>query len=147
MENNQITFLAPLAIYLPRKTMKDKRIALSLNEYRNLNFRVEAQVKIAFTELMRQQLTGKKFSHPSFTWKLYYKDKRRHDKLNFVSIISKYFLDAMVHYDCIVDDSDHFVGTDYILEPEIDKHNPRCEITITDSVNPNPTQGSLISIS
>lgn len=143
MNKKSITISAPLAIYMPRKTMKDRRIALSLNEYRNLHFRVEAQVKIAFTELMRDQLSGLKFEHPSFTWKMYYKDKRRHDKFNFVSIISKYFLDAMVHYGCIEDDSDEFIGTDLLLQPEIDKHNPRCEITITDSVNPNPEQHAL----
>ena len=50
--------------------------------------------------------------------------------MNVVSIASKYFLDAVTEYGCWEDDNDDVVKTEVILPTEVDRENPRIEITI-----------------
>ena len=50
--------------------------------------------------------------------------------MNVVSIVSKFLLDAITEYGCWEDDSDDYIKTETILPTEIDKLNPRVEITI-----------------
>lgn len=46
----------PLAIYLPRKTKKDKRVSLSMNTYRNLHYIVSNNVKKKYRKLVEEQI-------------------------------------------------------------------------------------------
>ena len=50
--------------------------------------------------------------------------------MNVVSIASKFFLDAVTEFGCWDDDNDDNVKTEIILPTELDKDNPRVEITI-----------------
>lgn len=47
----------PLAIYLPRKTKKDKRIAISLSTYRNLHYIVSNQAKKLYKDIVKEKIT------------------------------------------------------------------------------------------
>jgi hypothetical protein len=51
-----IKFIMPLAIYLPRKTKKDRRVAISLNVYRNLHHQINNQVKKEYKKIVQQQI-------------------------------------------------------------------------------------------
>lgn len=109
-----------------------KRIALSMNQYRNLHYFTLNKLKKDFKQQISSQIDGKKFDRFCVEYFLYYKDNRRHDKMNFASVVSKFFLDALVECGCIPDDNDNYVGRESVEAMGIDKENPRCEIVITE---------------
>jgi len=127
----KIKFNTPFAVYLPRVKSKDKRIAMNLNTYRNLHFLVNNQAKKVYKDLMREQLENLEIETPvEITYQVFKPSKRSLDKMNVVSIASKFFLDAVTEYGCWDDDNDDNVKTEIILPTELDKENPRVEITI-----------------
>ena len=127
----QIKFNTPYSLTLPRKTKKDKKISINLNTYRNLHFQINNQCKRLYKELMREQLEGLTIQTPvEIIYQVFKPSKRSLDKMNVVSIASKYFLDAVTEYGCWEDDNDENVKTEIILPTEIDRDNPRIEITI-----------------
>jgi len=124
--------ISPLYIDLPRVRSKDKRVYLNLNTYRNLHYLVNNQVKKAYLEAIREQVTGKVIVTPvEITYRVLKGSKRRLDKMNVISVVSKYLLDALTEMGCWTDDNDDFIKTETILPTEYDKENPRVEIIIT----------------
>jgi|TARA_R110000787_G_scaffold15296_3_gene47267 Holliday junction resolvase RusA-like endonuclease len=124
-------FNTPFAVYLPRVKSKDKRIAINLNTYRNLHFLVNNQAKTVYKKMMAEQLEGLIIEVPvEITYQVFKPSKRSLDKMNVVSIASKFFLDAVTEFGCWDDDNDDNVKTEIILPTELDKDNPRVEITI-----------------
>jgi aminopeptidase-like protein len=110
-----------------------KVIRLNLNHYRNMNYHILNQAKIQFQKEVQQQV----FALPQMNkikihYTIYYKDKRKFDLDNIVSVIAKFTQDALVEngiikeddYTIIVGSSNSFGG--------IDKLNPRCSIQITE---------------
>jgi len=123
--------ISPLFITLPRKTVKDKRIALNMNTYRNLHHRISNDAKKAYSEALREQLEGLSIQTPvEVTYKVYKGSKRRLDKMNVISVVSKFLLDSITEYGCWEDDNDDYVKTETILPTELDRENPRVEINI-----------------
>ena len=124
--------ISPLFITLPRKTVKDKRIALNMNTYRNLHHRISNDAKKAYSEALREQLEGLSIQTPvEVTYKVFKASKRRLDKMNVISVVSKFLLDSITEYGCWEDDNDDYVKTETILPTELDRDNPRVEIIIT----------------
>ena len=125
--------ISPLHVTIPRKTKKDRRIALNMNVYRNLHHSVNGQAKKLYLELLREQLEGLHIQTPvEITYKVFKPTKRILDKMNVVSVVSKFLLDAITELGCWEDDNDNFVKTETILPTEIDRSNPRVEIIITE---------------
>ena len=123
--------ISPLFVTLPRKTVKDKRIALNMNTYRNLHHRISNDAKKAYSEALREQLEGLVIQTPvEVTYKVYKASKRRLDKMNVVSVVSKFLLDSITEYGCWEDDNDDHVKKETILPTELDRDNPRVEINI-----------------
>jgi len=123
--------ISPLFVTLPRKTVKDKRIALNMNTYRNLHHRISNDAKKAYSETLREQLEGLSIQTPvEVTYKVYKASKRRLDKMNVISVVSKFLLDSITDYGCWEDDNDDYVKTETILPTELDRENPRVEIII-----------------
>ena len=123
--------ISPLFVTLPRKTVKDKRIALNMNTYRNLHHRISNDAKKAYSEALREQLEGLSIQTPvEITYKVYKGSKRRLDKMNVISVVSKFLLDSITDYGCWEDDNDDYVKTETILPTELDRENPRVEIII-----------------
>jgi len=123
--------ISPLFVTLPRKTVKDKRIALNMNTYRNLHHRISNDAKKAYSEALREQLEGLSIQTPvEVTYKVYKASKRRLDKMNVISVVSKFLLDSITDYGCWEDDNDDYVKTETILPTELDRENPRVEIII-----------------
>ena len=128
--------ISPLFVDLPRKTKKDKRIYLNLNTFRNLHFIINNQAKVIYCEQMRKQLEGLKLKTPIvLTFILYRKDKRKGDRANPLSIVEKFFCDALVCWGCIPDDTDEFIESSHYYTGGIDRENPRVEIEIMEKVN------------
>lgn len=123
--------ISPLFVTLPRKTVKDKRIALNMNTYRNLHHRISNDAKKAYSEALREQLRNLSIQTPvEVTYKVYKGSKRRLDKMNVISVVSKFLLDSITDYGCWEDDNDDYVKTETILPTELDRENPRVEIII-----------------
>lgn len=123
--------ISPLFVTLPRKTVKDKRIALNMNTYRNLHHRISNDAKKAYSEALREQLEDLSIQTPvEVTYKVYKASKRRLDKMNVISVVSKFLLDSITEYGCWEDDNDDYVKTETILPTELDRENPRVEIII-----------------
>ena len=123
--------ISPLFVTLPRKTVKDKRIALNMNTYRNLHHRISNDAKKAYSEALREQLEGLSIQTPvEVTYKVYKGSKRRLDKMNVVSVVSKFLLDSITEYGCWEDDNDDYVKKETIMTTELDRDNPRVEIII-----------------
>ena len=125
--------ISPLHVMLKRKTVKDKKISLNMNTYRNLHHRINNDAKIVFKEMLGSQLEGLHIETPvEITYKVFKGSKRKLDKMNVVSVVSKFLLDAITEYGCWEDDNDDHVKTEVILPTEIDRDNPRVEITINE---------------
>ena len=123
--------ISPLFVTLPRKTVKDKRIALNMNTYRNLHHRISNDAKKAYSEALREQLEDLSIQTPvEVTYKVYKASKRRLDKMNVISVVSKFLLDSITEYGCWEDDNDDYVKTETILPTELDRENPRVEVII-----------------
>jgi len=123
--------ISPLFITLPRKTVKDKRIVLNLNIYRYLYHRIINDSKKAYSEALKEQLRNLSIQTPvEVTYKVYKGSKRRLDKMNVISVVSKFLLDSITDYGCWEDDNDDYVKTETILPTELDRENPRVEIII-----------------
>lgn len=129
---NRILLSCPTFVTLERKTKKDKKIAINLNQYRNLHYIVENKAKKAFKEEMREQLEGLKIDTPvNITYKVYKASNRKLDKMNVISILSKYLMDAITEFGCWPDDNDEIIKEELLLPTELDRDNPRVEVIIS----------------
>jgi Holliday junction resolvase RusA-like endonuclease len=121
----------PTYVVLPMKTKKDKKISINLNTYRNLHFLVESKAKKLFKEIMRKQLEGIEIQTPvEVSYKVYKASNRRLDKMNVISITSKYLMDAITEFGCWEDDDDTNIKKEILLPTEVDKKNPRIVVEI-----------------
>ena len=123
--------ISPLYIDLPRVRTSNKRVYLNMNSYGNTNTFTNNEVKKAYLELIRGQIEYKVIQTPiEITYRVFKPSKRRLDKLNVISVVAKYLMDAIVSCDCIADDNDDYIKTETILPTELDRKNPRVEIII-----------------
>ena len=125
------TIISPLFVMIPRKTKASKRISLNMNTYRNLHHRTSNDAKKEYTRVVSEQLVNLDIKTPvEITYKVYKASNRRLDKMNVVSVVSKFLLDAITEYGCWEDDNDIYVKTETILPTELDRVNPRVEVII-----------------
>ena len=128
---NKLTIICPTFVIIPRKTKKDQKLSINLNTYRNLHFLVESKCKKLFKEMVREQLEGIEFETPvTVEYKVYKQSARRLDKMNVIAICSKYLMDAITEFGCWEDDDDETIKKEVLLPTEIDRKNPRIEVTI-----------------
>lgn len=124
-------FILPLAVFLPRKTKADKKIIINQNVVIPLHYHSYNDAKIVFTNLMKSQLEGLEIETPvNINYQLFKGSKRKSDKMNVLAAQSKFFLDAITHYECWEDDNDECVKYELMMPTEYDKENPRVEVTI-----------------
>ena len=125
------TIISPLFVMLPRKSKEDKKVLLNMNTYRNLHHRTSNDAKKKYSEVVSSQLNGLIIQTPvEITYKVYKASNRILDKMNVVSVVSKFLLDAITNNGCWEDDSDLYVKKETILPTELDRENPRVEIII-----------------
>lgn len=84
-----------------------------------------------YAEVVREQIEGVIIDTPvEIFYKVYKPTRRKLDKMNVISITSKFLLDAITDLGCWEDDNDDFVKTETVLPTEYDKNNGRVEILI-----------------
>ena len=121
----------PLAVFLPRKTMPEKKYTINLNYYRNWKFFVSNQIKEVYKECLEDTLKNLRFKGKiTLIFTLYWGSKRRVDRSNVLSIQEKFFCDALTFYGCIADDNDNYIEETRYRTGDIDKENPRVEVEI-----------------
>lgn len=120
----------PFALLLPRVTTKDKRIPININWYRNSDYREKNAVKKLYLEHMRKQLEGVVLQTPvEVEYTVYKPTMRILDKMNVVSVTSKFLLDAMTELGVWPDDNDDYVKTETIHPTQLDRKNERVVVT------------------
>lgn len=125
--------VSPLLVSLPRKTKPAKKIYLNLNVYRNLHFILNNQAKEIYCGLMESQLKGIVFDCDlplDITFTLFKGRNARVDRSNILSIVEKFFCDALVYHKCIPDDNDEYIKATHYKSGGLDRINPRVEIEI-----------------
>ena len=121
----------PLFVMLPRKTMKDKKFIINLNQYRNWSWRVEGPIKKLYAEIAIPKLEGISFGLPiKLTLTMWKARNARIDRANVLCIHEKYFADALTKAGCIPDDNDIYIHSTHHYTGGIDRENPRVEITM-----------------
>lgn len=128
----------PLYVDIPRKRVKDRRIYLNLNVYRNLNHHINNDAKIIFNKLMKKQILAlpplpdlmviRYIFHPG--------TKRIADTMNTCCIVDKFFCDALVHFKAIPDDDYRYVLGAGGIYGGIDRDNPRVDAHIIERTKP-----------
>ena len=129
----EIKLIVPIEICFGRK-----KYSLSLNNYRNWHFIANNKIKQEFGDLIFYELREVKnliqksgyTKIKSMEYQLIFKDKRRRDKMNFISIVDKFFLDCLVKQGIIEDDNDDFIGKTIIHKPKTEKGRHECEVLI-----------------
>ena len=123
-------------ITVPLRVMVGKKpFMLNLNTYRNTHYQILNQAKRNFKQAIKSQLNNlPPLNKITIHYTIYYKDKRKFDLDNIVSVIAKFFQDALVengiipedNYTIVIGSSNNFGG--------ISKDNPRCVIQITEEI-------------
>lgn len=127
----ELVLECPTYVVLPRKTKKDKKVYINLNTYRNLNKFTENVCKKAFKDIMRKQLEGLEIQTPvEVSYKVFKESNRKSDKMNVISITSKYLMDAITEFGCWEDDDDTNIKKEILLPTEVDKNYPRVVVEI-----------------
>jgi len=127
----ELKIITPFRQRVLRRTLPDKLYTININQYRNWHHNVESKVKKQFTIDLEDQLKGVVFKgEVDITYQVFKPTNRRLDKMNVVSITSKYTLDAVTHYGCWEDDNDEVVRFETILPTRLDRNNPRVEVII-----------------
>ena len=108
-----------------------KATLLSMNAYRNWHYRVSAQFKRDFTELVLEQLANVTAvaSPYEVSCLLYYKNVVC-DPSNIIPLVEKVVLDTLISQNLLEGDSmKHHVKTTWRVV-EQDRNNPRCVVGI-----------------
>ena len=127
----EYTVTAPVAVFLPRKTKKDKRVPISLSWYRNAHHREQNEVKKFYKTLLKPQIDKlPKFKNPIITYTWITDTKRKGDLGNHTSVHQKFFEDALVELGHLDGDDWRYITEAHQSFGGFDKTNPRVEITI-----------------
>ena len=121
-------------ITLPLRVMigKTKFFTLNLNQYRNEQFFNLNKSKIEYKRLITPLLKDiPKLKGCTLEYVLFPGSRTLCDVANVCSIHDKYFSDALVEAGKLEDDNYNFVPETHYRFGQIDKINPRVEVTIT----------------
>ena len=119
-----------------QQTKPTKKQWLTMNNYRNWHFQTADTTKKLFKESVGPQI----LALPDLTllwgqihlhYSMYPPSRQRRDLMNAVSVIDKYFSDALVEFGKLQDDDlDNIRSLSCKIET-VDKANPRMEVVIT----------------
>jgi Holliday junction resolvase RusA-like endonuclease len=114
-------------------TKSAKFFSLNLNQYRNTHFHVLNKSKIVFKEIITNDVQKlPKMQRINIVLRLFPKTKRLCDLDNVLSIVAKYTQDVLVTLGKIPDDSYNYIPELDFRFGDVDKDNPRVEISITE---------------
>lgn len=122
-----MVIISPLSV----PVAKGGVFTLNLNAYRNTHYQALNNAKKAYKAAVAAQIAElPQLGVVVINYRLYPKTRRLTDIGNVVSIHKKFFEDALVEMGKIEDDNYMHVISNSESFGEVDKHNPRVEITI-----------------
>lgn len=127
MKNEIIKLSLPLFI----TNRSNKRKWLTLNNYRNWHYQVSNDIKRRFKSELFDQLDFRIEGKVKIEYFYFAPDKRTRDLMNVISVIDKFFQDAMVDRGCIESDDLSTVVEVNSCYMGIDKQDPRLDVMIT----------------
>ena len=127
MKNEIIKLSLPLLI----TNRSNKRKWLTLNNYRNWHYQVSNDIKRRFKSELFDQLDFRIEGKVKIEYFYFAPDKRTRDLMNVISVIDKFFQDAMVDRGCIESDDLSTVVEVNSCYMGIDKLDPRLDVMIT----------------
>ena len=123
---NEIKIDLPLFVFVSKVRKK----WLTLNSYRNWHYKVSNNCKKKFKEDIKHLLDFRLDGKVKIDYEYYAPDKRKRDLMNVISVIDKFFQDAMVESGCIEADDISIVVEVNSKYMGIDRERPRLEVTI-----------------
>ena len=127
MKKEIITLSLPLFI----TNRSNRRKWLTLNNYRNWHYQVSNDIKRRFKSEIFDKLDFKIKGRVKIEYFYFAPDKRTRDLMNVISVIDKFFRDAMVDRGCIESDDLSTVVEVNSCYMGIDKEDPRLDVMIT----------------
>lgn len=118
-----------LPLYITNRS--NKRKWLTLNNYRNWHYQVSNDIKRRFKADISRMLNFRIDGKVKIEYFYFAPDKRTRDLMNVISVIDKFFQDAMVELGCIESDDLSTVVEVNSCYMGIDKANPRLDVIIT----------------
>jgi len=127
-------FILPLEVFTTKRRTPKSKFILNLNHYRNAHFLMLNAAKIAFKKAVEDQILAAPKQDKNAKFRLIYtlfpKTRRRTDIANPLSIIDKFFCDALSEFGFWADDdSGHLIEVIFRLG-EVQKENPRAECEV-----------------
>ena len=127
MKKEIITLSLPLFI----TNRSNRRKWLTLNNYRNWHYQVSNDIKRRFKSEVFDKLDFKIKGRVKIEYFYFAPDKRTRDLMNVISVIDKFFQDAMVDRGCIESDDLSTVVEVNSCYMGIDKEDPRLDVMLT----------------
>lgn len=126
--------VSPLQIKLSTtKQGKEKFFILNLNNYRNTFFRTLNVAKIKYKAAIVEKIQDKpRYNKVAIIYQVFKGDNRRYDIGNILSIHQKFFEDALVECGKLPDDKSSILPMVVYLNGQVEKDNPRVQITVYD---------------
>lgn len=123
--------ILPLFVVLPRKTKDDRKLWLTLNNYRNWQFHVSNQAKHIFEEkILNQVIYLNSMKNIELEYTVFRPDKRKFDLMNVGAVVDKFFQDCLSNLGKIPDDNILYVKKVSFIYGGYDKDNGRVEAII-----------------
>jgi hypothetical protein len=123
------TISVPLSVPV---TKKGRHWHLNLNQYRNTHFQTLNKAKATFHEIVKPRLQSlPRMNAVNLVYTLFPRNNQLCDTNNICSIVDKFFSDTLVSCGIIEDDNFRIVVKSTFEYGEIDKSDPRVEVTIT----------------
>ena len=127
MKKEIITLSLPLFI----TNRSNRRKWLTLNNYRNWHYQVSNDIKRRFKSEVFDKLDFKIKGRVKIEYFYFAPDKRTRDLMNVISVIDKFFQDAMVDRGCIESDDLSTVVEVNSCYMGIDREEPRLDVMIS----------------
>lgn len=102
-----------------------------MNSYRNWHYQVSNDIKRRFKSDISRKLDFKFDNKVKIEYFYFAPDKRKRDLMNVISVVDKFFQDAMVEYGCIASDDLSVVVEVNSCYMGIDRENPRLDALIS----------------
>ena len=126
-ERREVALSLPLYI----TNNSNRRRWLTMNNYRNWHYQISNDAKRRFKTMIIPSLNFKLKGKIKIEYFYFAPDKRTRDLMNVISVVDKFFQDAMVENGCIDSDDLSTVVEVHSCFMGVDSQNPRLDVLIT----------------
>ena len=124
----EIKVTLPISILSGKK--KIRKYHLNLNQYRNWHFQVSNNIKKQFKQEVKGFLDFSFYGKIEIEYTYFAPDARVRDLMNYITVVDKFFQDALVEEGCIDSDDTNTVVKIISIYGGVDRSNPRMEAVI-----------------